>query len=61
MCIGKNFPIKIPKDVKTRFDDIADDIQQEKINQYLKSVFTPEPKKFNTIGALVGKKLDKLA
>lgn len=60
MKISDNFPKKIPKGIKTRYDDIQQDILQEKIDRYIKSIMSPEPKTFRKLGDIIGNKLDKI-
>lgn len=60
MKIIDNFPKQLPKGIKTRYDDIKQDIVQEKIDRYIKSVTTPEPKAFHKLGDIIGNKLDRL-
>ncbi len=60
MKISNNFPKEFPKGIKTRYDDIKQDILQEKIDRYIKSVMSPEPKTFRKLGDLIGNKLDKI-
>ncbi len=58
MKIKDNFPKNIPQGIKTRYDDIMQDILREKSEKYAKSIESPEPTEFHTIGELIGKKLD---
>ena len=58
MNVIESFPKHVPIKIKTRYDDVTQDIIREKTEKYLKAITNPEPKQFRTIEELIGKKLD---
>ena len=58
MSIKDNFPLQIPKGIKTRYDDIMQDIIRDRLEKYARAIETPEPKEYHTISELIGKKLN---